>query len=52
MISRELQEYDETKHKKQKGIPVELQGEFKRLIPPMFNGQSEEAVEAWLLNIK
>ena len=31
---------------------VELQGEFKKLRPPMFDGEFEEAIESWLLNIK
>ena len=31
---------------------MELQGEFKKLRPPMLNGEFEEVVEAWLLNIK
>ena len=31
---------------------MELQGEFKKLKPPTFDGESEEAVEAWLLIIK
>ena len=31
---------------------MELRGEFKKLRPPMFDGESEEATEAWLLNIK
>ena len=43
---------DETKYKKQKGISMELKGEFKNLNPPMFDGESKEPAEAWLLNIK
>ena len=39
-------------YKKQKGKTVELQGEFKKLRPLMFDGGFEEAVEAWFLNIK
>ena len=31
---------------------MELHGKFKKLRPPMFDGESEEAAEAWLLNIK
>ena len=31
---------------------MELQGEFKKLRPPMFNGEFKEVAEAWLLNIK
>ena len=52
MISREIKKYDETKHKKQKGKSMELQGGFKKLKHPMFNGNSEEVAEAWLLNTK
>ena len=52
MISIELKKHDETKYKQQKWISMELQGEFKKLKPPMFDGESEEVVKAWLLNIK
>ena len=52
MISKELKKDDETKYKKQRGISMELQGEFKKLISPMFDGESEEVVEVGLLNIK
>ena len=31
---------------------MELKGEFKNLNPPMFDGESKEPAEAWLLNIK
>ena len=31
---------------------MELQGEFKKLRPPMYDGESEEDVEASSLNIK
>ena len=31
---------------------MELEGDFKKLRPPMFDGDYEEATEAWLLNIK
>ena len=37
---------------KQKERLVELQGEFKKLRPPMFDGESKKVVESWLLNIK
>jgi len=30
---------------------MESQGEFKKIRPPTYNGQSKEAKEAWLLNI-
>ena len=36
---------------KQKESLVELQGEFKKLRPPMFDGEFEEAIESWLLNL-
>ena len=38
--------------KKQKERLVESQGEFKKLRPPMFDGEFKEAIESWLLNIK
>ena len=52
MVSKELKKDDETKYKKQRGTSMELQGEFKKLIPLMFDGESGEAMEAWLLIIK
>ena len=52
MIFGDLTNYDEMKHNKQKGRSMDLQGEFKKLKPPMFDGESEEVVKAWLLNIK
>eukprot|EP00253_Pinus_taeda_P012702 PITA_12702 len=30
---------------------MELQGEFRKIKPPLFNGEQEEAAEAWLINI-
>ena len=30
---------------------VELQGEFRKIKPPTFDGEVEEAAEAWLINI-
>ena len=48
----ELRKDKEIKVGKQKEHPVEMQGEFKKLRPPTFDGESEEVVEAWLLNIK
>ena len=36
---------------KQKERLVELQGEFKMLMPSMFDGEFEEAIESWLLNL-
>ena len=38
-------------NEKQKERLVELQGEFKKLRPPMFDGEFEEAIEFWLLNL-
>ena len=31
---------------------VELQGEFNKLRPPMFDRESEDAAKSYLLNIK
>ena len=36
---------------KQKEILVELQGEFKKLRPSMFDGEFEQAIESWLFNL-
>lgn len=30
---------------------MELQGEFRKIKPPLFDGEQEEAVEAWLINM-
>ena len=30
---------------------VELQGEFRKIKPPTFDGEAEEVVEAWLTNM-
>lgn len=30
---------------------LELQGDFKKIQPLTFNGESKEATEAWLVNI-
>eukprot|EP00253_Pinus_taeda_P034889 PITA_34889 len=30
---------------------MELQGEFRKIKPPLFDGEQEEAAEAWLINI-
>eukprot|EP00253_Pinus_taeda_P026215 PITA_26215 len=30
---------------------MELQGEFRKIKPPQFDGEQEEAAEAWLINI-
>ena len=47
-----LKKNKEMKQGKHKEHSIELRGEFKKLKPPTFDGESEEAVEAWLLNIK
>ena len=46
-----LKKHNDLKFEKKKEKPMELQGEFKKLRPPMFDGESEEVAEAWLLNI-
>ena len=38
-------------NEKQKKRRVELQKEFKKLKPFMFDGEFEEAIEYWLLNL-
>ena len=30
---------------------VELQGEFRKIKPPHFDGEQEEAAEAWIINM-
>ena len=30
---------------------VELHGEFRKIKPPTFDGEKEEVVEAWLINM-
>ena len=52
VIIQDLKKEKEIKVEKQKEHLAELQGEFKKLRPPTFNGESEEVVEAWLVNIK
>ena len=52
MTYREIKKVSETKYKKQTRIYMELQGEFKKLRPLMFDGEFEEVMEAWLLIIK
>lgn len=37
-------------NKRTKRHKLELQGDFKKIKPPTFNGKSEEVVEAWLVN--
>ena len=48
---QELKKGDEMDNEKQKERRVELQGEFKTLRPFMFDGEFEEAIESWLLNL-
>ena len=52
VIVQDLQKEKNIKVEKQKEHPVELQGEFKKLRPPTFDGESKEVGESWLLNIK
>ena len=48
---QDLKKGDEMNTEKQKERLVELQGELKNLRPPMFDGEFEEAIESWLLNL-
>ena len=48
---QDLKKDDEVDNEKQKERRVELQGEFKNLRPFMFDGEFEEAIESWLLNL-
>ena len=52
LTTRELKKDDERNYIQQKGKYDELQGEYKKLRPPMFDGEYEEATESQLLNIK
>ena len=38
-------------NEKQKERHVELQGEFRKLRPFMFDGEFEDVIESWLLNL-
>eukprot|EP00253_Pinus_taeda_P025293 PITA_25293 len=40
--------FEQQTSKRQK---VELQGEFRKIKPPHFDGEQEEAVEAWIINM-
>ena len=31
---------------------MELQGEFRKIKPPTFDGEAKEVTEAWLINMK
>eukprot|EP00253_Pinus_taeda_P031671 PITA_31671 len=51
--SEELEErsdnvFDQQTSKRQR---VELQGEFRKIKPPHFDGEQEEAAEAWIINM-
>ena len=48
MCSSDLKVSELQEIKKQK---VELQGEFRKIKPPMFDGEAEEVDEAWLINM-
>jgi len=37
--------------KKKKWQKIELQGEFRKIKPPLFDGEQEEVAEAWLINM-
>jgi hypothetical protein len=39
------------KNNKIKWCDNKLSGEFKKIIPPSFDGEYEEGVESWLLNM-
>ena len=52
VIMQNLKKDNGIKIENKKEQPIELHGEFKNLRPPMFDGESEEAAEAWLLNMK
>lgn len=38
-------------HKMQKKHKIEIQGEFCKIKPPLFDGEQEEVAEAWLINM-
>jgi len=38
-------------HKTQKRKKIELQEEFRKIKPPLFDGEQEEAEEGWLINM-
>eukprot|EP00253_Pinus_taeda_P020750 PITA_20750 len=40
-----------SEHQTSKRQRMELQGEFRKIKPPHFDGESEEAAEAWLINM-
>lgn len=40
-----------SEHPTSKRQQIELQGEFQKIKPPHFDGELEEAAEAWLINM-
>eukprot|EP00253_Pinus_taeda_P018433 PITA_18433 len=52
-ISEEKEDHSDNVLEQQtsKRQKMELQGEFRKIKPPLFDGEQEEAVEAWLINI-
>eukprot|EP00253_Pinus_taeda_P018941 PITA_18941 len=52
-ISEEKEDHSDNVLEQQtsKRQKMELQGEFWKIKPPLFDGEQEEAVEAWLINI-
>ena len=46
LTTQELKKDDEMNYIQQRGKYVELQGEFKKLRPPMFDGEYEDATKA------
>lgn len=49
--NREEESDNVSNHRTQKRKKVELQGEFQKIKPPLFNGEQEEVTEAWLINM-
>ena len=47
----EAESKNETERKPNKKQKVELHGEFRKIKPPMFDGEKEEVAEAWLINM-
>eukprot|EP00253_Pinus_taeda_P016801 PITA_16801 len=52
-ISEEKEDHSDNVLEQQtsKRQKMELQGEFRKIKPPLFDGEQEEAAEAWLINI-
>lgn len=49
---REDQSDNASEQQTSKRQRVELQGEFRKIKPPHYDGEQEEAAEAWLINMK